>query len=295
MTKNALPTTISPVYPQGTDPETWKTNPPDEGGGGALLSRLSLSGGLPAGSGADSWGFGALSGAAITVENDGTHNYLRGQYPIDSSGDGSGDNYIYGGYTPASEQQDLYLQFYAKMPGVKHGLKFIKFFGRNATGGSNTVANSTFGLDYTGIDMGSFQYIAYGDGTSQVNDTQCGIALYTPNYIDPGRTGSLTRTITPDPKIGTFASTDWGTGWHKFQMRLKQNSGTTAGNETNDGVVELIIDDVLYARAENIFNRHYSNGFIETIGLFGYSRGQASAFEFHIRDGMTVSTGGYVD
>jgi hypothetical protein len=295
MTKNALPTTISPVYPQGTDPETWKTNPPDEGGGGALLSRLSLSGGLPAGSGADSWGFGALSGAAITVENDGTHNYLRGQYPIDSSGDGSGDNYIYGGYTPASEQQDLYLQFYAKMPGVKHGLKFIKFFGRNATGGSNTVANSTFGLDYTGIDMGSFQYIAYGDGTSQVNDTQNGVALYTPNYIDVGRTGPLTRTITPDPKIGTFASTDWGTGWHKFQMRLKQNSGTTAGNETNNGVVELIIDDVLYARAENIFNRHYSNGFIETIGLFGYSRGQSSAFEFHIRDGMTVSTGGYVN
>jgi hypothetical protein len=181
------------------------------------------------------------------------------------------------------------------MPGVKHGLKLIKFFGHNATGGSNTVANATFGLDYTGIDMGSFQYIAYGDGTGQTNDTQNGIALYTPNYIDPGRTGSLARTITPDPKIGTFASSDWGTGWHKFQMRLRQNSGTTALNEQNDGVVELIIDDVLYARGQNIFNRHYTNGFIETIGLFGYSRGQSSAFELHIRDGMTISTGGYVD
>lgn len=78
-------------------------------------------------------------------------------------------------------------------------------------------------------------------------------------------------------------------------MRLRQNSGTTSGNEVNDGVVELIIDDVLYAKGENIFNRHYTNGFIETIGLFGYSRGQSSAFELHIRDGMTISTGGYVD
>lgn len=33
MTKNALPTTISPVYPQGTDPETWKST---EVGGGDI-------------------------------------------------------------------------------------------------------------------------------------------------------------------------------------------------------------------------------------------------------------------
>ena len=35
MTKNALPATISPVYPQGTDPETWKSTEP---AGGTIIA-----------------------------------------------------------------------------------------------------------------------------------------------------------------------------------------------------------------------------------------------------------------
>lgn len=39
MTKNALPTTISPVYPQGTDPETWKSTEP---AGGTIIANPML-------------------------------------------------------------------------------------------------------------------------------------------------------------------------------------------------------------------------------------------------------------
>lgn len=41
MTKNALPATISPVYPQGTDPETWKST---EAGGGSAGTTFTITG-----------------------------------------------------------------------------------------------------------------------------------------------------------------------------------------------------------------------------------------------------------
>ena len=269
--------TYNSLYPTGNKPSS------------TLLSRLDLTAGLPVGSGAGSWGFGAQSGASITVANDGTYNYLRGQYPIDVGGiSGAGDNYIYGGYTPAVLQQELYVTVYARQANsYRHGCKFTKFLGKNTTG----YANTTFGLDYTEIDNGSIQYIAYGDGTGTTNDTQNGMALYTPNYIGIGRAGTLPQTI---QRSGVFSSASWGTGWHKFQIHIKQNSGTSSLNEVNDGLVELYVDGVMKARAINIFNRHWSNEFIESIGFFGYGRGATQAWEIHMRD-ITVSLNGWVD
>jgi hypothetical protein len=258
--------------------------------GAVLLSRLDLSSGtVPNGSGLNSWGFGALSGAAITVANDGTHNYLRGQYPIDISGDQSGDNYIYGGYTPSTLQQELFVTIYAKTPNssLMRGCKFCKIFGAVTNGGSD-YSNTTLGTIY---ETGDLEYAAYGDGTTPQNDTQNGLAYYTPNYIDVGRAGSLTRTF---ERGGAFLASSWGTGWNKFQFRVKLNSGTTSGNEVNDGVVEVYVNGVMKGRAINIFNRHYSNSFFETINFFGYSKGATLPWELHMRD-ITVSTGGWID
>lgn len=265
------------------------------GGGGSgsepiLLSRLNLSGGIPTGSGAGNWGFGAQSGATIVKENDGTHDYIKATYPIDTTEGTAGDNYVYGGYSPETLQQELFITIYARMPGTyRNGMKFCKLFG-GLTNSGNDYANATFTLETYG-DQGSMYYAAYGDGATAQNDSQNGIAFYEPNYIDTGRTGTLTQTF---ERGGVFNSSDWGTGWNKFQLRLKQNSGTSAENEVNDGAIEVYINGIMHGRAINIFNRHWSNAFIETINFFGYSRGATEAFEIHMRD-ITVSTGDWVD
>lgn len=258
-------------------------------GSATLLSRLDLSSGVPNSPGAGGWGFGALGGATIAVANDGGANYLRAVYPIDDSEFQSGANYIYGGYSPVTLQQELYVTIYARMPGpYRNGCKFCKFFGLRD--GEN-YANATFGTSYSSDDRGCLDYIGFADGTSTANDINNAVTLYNSGSDTTGRNGSLTKTIQSST---TFASSEWGSTWHKFQFRLKMNSGTNSGNEVNDGAIEVYIDGVMRARAINIFNRHPSNGFIETINFFGYSKEASAPFEVHMRE-ITVALGGWID
>lgn len=269
--------------------------------GATLLTRLSTAtipiGNATVPSAVNGWTMGYYQGATLSVANDGTYDYLRAQFPIP----GAGQNFFAGGYTPASLQQELFIQFYARMPGVKQGCKFIKLFGDSANSGSE-YANTTFGIEY---GTGNINAVSYGNGVtvggytnsttftrSLANDTQS-VVDYDPSAtwnVDP-RSRDSGSVVTQN---GVFSASSWGTGWHKFQLRAKLNSGTTALNEVNDGAYEVWIDDVLQVKALNMWNRHYLNAFYGTINLFGWSQTGTQAFEVHIRDGMTVSTGGWV-
>lgn len=260
------------------------------GGSGTLVSRLNLSGGLPTNGTPGNWGLFAQGGGAISVANDGTYNYLRGVYP--SSTDFPSDTtFIYGGYNYAAPQRDVWLQFYARMNAPRHGLKFIKLFGVNNT----DYANATYQLDYNGEDNGAMVGVLFGDGTLTTNDAQNTLDFTGDPWQSCGR--GIAAGGSQTVKGTNWNPTDWGTGWHKFQLRFTHNTGTTSGNEVNDGQIEVRIDDVLYGKATNIFTRNPINGFFEQVGLFNWSQNRPSgnSFEIHIRDGMTVSTGGWVD
>lgn len=271
------------------DLESNPIEPPDPGDA-ILLSRLDLSGGVPTGDGPGLWGFGFLTDANLTVVNDGTNTYLRGQYPVDSGGsEGSGAPYIYGGYALPELHQEVYVTIYARMPGpYRQGCKFCKFFGQRL---GSDYANTTFATDYSGTDLGSRQYIAWGDGTFDQNDDGNGVGLDEAYPINTGRNGSLTKIIEHG---GAFDSTEWGSGWHKWQIRARFNSGTTSGNEINDGAYEEHIDGVLRAKAINVFSRNPINHFYDSVQFFGYARGATSPWELHIRD-ITVSLNGWID
>lgn len=201
---------------------------------------------------------------------------------------GVNDTTVYATKNISSENlSDIYIQFRAKMPASKHGIKFCKIFGQN----SNGYANFTFGLDYTGLDNGGFLGVSYGDGTTTSNDTQCVI------FFDSTRVSYVGRAPSPvilRPMDADFASTDWGTDWHTFKFRIKFNSGTTAVDEVADGAVYVEIDGNVYLNATGLFNRHYSNGPIDRVGIWNATQGGVpSNFELWYDD-FKISTGGFV-
>lgn len=163
----------------------------------------------------------------------------------------------------------VYIRFRAKMPQYKHGLKFVKVFGQNESGG---YANTTFGLDYTGVESGtgSMYCASFGDGTGLANDTASIISFSGAGY--PGRAAGLPGYAVSTPQNRNFAASDWGTGWHLFEFYVKFNSGTTAANEKNDGAVQVKIDGKVYVDAKGLFNRHYSNKPLDRIEILGWSQ-----------------------
>lgn len=233
------------------------------------------------------WGFGATEGGVLTLANDGVDNYLKAEYPIPTGG-----GYFWGGYTPPTLQQDIYIQLWARMPGVKYGLKFVKLFGKRTGVGGNNYANSTFGLDYTGINFGSMYTTSFGDGTDIANDTASIISFDGTNKDLVGRSFSNATINTPQNHL--WSSANWGTSWHKFNLHARLNSGTTSLNEVADGAYEVYIDDVPYVIASGLFNKHPSNLFYESVSLFGWSQGGTDAFEIDIKK-VTISTGGWVN
>lgn len=238
------------------------------------------------------WATGAQSGASIGVSTDtsktydGSNGSLKATYP---ASDDEGTVYAWS-VIDASEfaTRELYIEFWAKMPGVKHGLKFLKIFGE--TGPSGEAANTTFGLDYTGVDMGSLYQVSFGDGTTAYNDTQNVINLdgSYPDWI--GRSYGTASVSTP--QNSAWASSNWGTDWHHFRFHVKFNSGTSAATEVADGEYYVEIDGVTYVDATGLLNRHYSNGPIERVELLGYSRGAAAPFEIWY-DNVVVTTDGF--
>lgn len=185
--------------------------------------------------------------------------------------------------------KELYIKFDAKMPNAKHGLKFCKIFGRSGSG----CANTTFALDYTNQDNGAMRYVGFGDGSGITNDTA---AL---QYLNGGtsllgRSSGLATVVSGGQM---FDSSDWGTGWHTFRLKIKFNDGTTAENEVNNGEILVNIDGVDYVHTTGLFNRHYSNGDIGYISFGDWTQAPfagSPAFDIHF-DNIFISRHGFYE
>lgn len=235
----------------------------------------------------DGWSFGAQEGGKVSISTDSSQNFalsggaLKGSYPSPSGG----GMYVWGGFDVAKyNTSEVYIDFWAKMPGIKQGLKFVKVFGQGSNG---NYANTTFGLDYY---SGSMTQVSFGDGKSSGNDTQNVINLdgTYPDWI--GRSYGTATVLTPQKKA--WAASNWGNAWHHFKLHVKYNSGTTAANEVADGAFYVEIDGKVYVDAKNIFNRHYSNGKIQKVSFFDWSQSGTSPFEIWY-DNVRITTGGF--
>ncbi len=243
---------------------------------------------VPQLSGLSGWQFGGQSGGSVDVVTDlaatlrGSAGSLRGRYPT-----ATGGTYAWGSYNiSAAKTRDVYIEFWAKMPGAKQGLKFLKIFGGNSSG----YANTTFALDYAGGDKGAMTQVSFGDGKSASNDTANVINFDGSNPDWVGRSYGTAKVSTPQKS--RWASSNWGTGWHRFRIHCKFNSGTTAQNEVADGEYYVEIDNKVYVDAKGLFNRHYSNDPIDRIELFGWAQSGSQPFEIWYDD-VRITTGGF--
>lgn len=236
------------------------------------------------------WAIGAQAGGSVSVSTDTSANYagssgsLKGSYPV-----ASGGVYVWAAYDLSSlGLRDLYIEFRAKMPAAKQGLKFLKIFGQDVGG---AYANTTFGLDYTGVDPGAMYQVSFGDGSSTGNDTANVINFdgEYPEWI--GRSFGTADVKTPENQM--WASANWGTEWHHFRIRAKFNSGESAANEVADGAYYVEIDGKVYVNATGLFNRHWSNGPIDRVELFGWAQNGSEPFELWYDD-VRLSTGGFL-
>jgi|GEM_PF-2349764 len=231
---------------------------------------------------------GTQSGAIASIEN--------GAYKIAYPQATDGAQYSWLNYNPPANTKQLFISFKVKIPGNKGGLKFLKIFGQHGT--ADAYSNTTFGLDYTGIDdgVGSLYAISFGDGTDAQNDSQNVILLggdY-PSWI--GRSYGSATVKTPMKK--SFRAADWGTDWHTFKIMVKFNDGTTSSNEIANGAYYLEIDGNVYVDATGLFNRSYASGSIDHIEFSGWAQGSKNipnpAFDIYYDD-IVVSSGGFID
>lgn len=231
------------------------------------------------------WNIGSQLGGKVTkLTHKNTNDTLRGEYPK-----AQGGTYVWVvKKLDHLNTNEIYIEFWAKMPGSKQGLKFLKIFGSNDSGYSNT----TMATDYTGVDHGSIFALAFGDGSTPGNDTSQLIKF---DGSDPRWIGrSYGSAIIKTPQMKRFASTDWGTDWHYFKFHVKYNSGNSAANEVADGEYYVEIDGKVYVDAKGLFNRHYSNLPIDRISLYDWAQSGTSAFDLWYRD-VTISTSGFSD
>lgn len=241
---------------------------------------------------APGWVFGAQRGGAISVQptaspisNSSTVYALEGSYPAP----GAGGQFIWADYKlPTSATEDIYIEFWAKMPGVKEGCKFLKIFGQRLT--PTNYADTTIFTDYTGVDYGAVRQIGFGDGTHLINDSQNVVMINGTNPTWIGR--SFGNAVVQTPQMSNFASSDWGTGWHHFRIHVKFNTGTTAQNEVPDGEFYIEIDGKVYVNATGLFNRNPSNGPIDHIEFFGWAQTESQPFQVWYDD-IRISTGGF--
>ncbi len=239
------------------------------------------------------WGFGAQQGGQVSISADTSLNHngskgsIRGVYPKP----GTGGVYIWGGLDIAAlNLRDIYIEFYAKMPNAKYGVKFLKVFGQRVSGAGEHYANTTFLLDYTGVDYAGMWGFGFGDGTTVGNDAQNVVKFNGENRDWIGRSQGVAIINTPQGKF--WPSSAWGSEWHHFRFHLKFNSGTTKENEVPDGAVYVEIDGKVYADVKNIFNRHYLNKPIQNISIFDWSQGGSVPFELWYDD-IKITTGGF--
>jgi len=209
---------------------------------------------------------------------------LKAVYPVSSGGG------IFGwasfDMTPY-KSYEVYVEFSAKMPKEKQGLKFLKIFGG---------ANTTFGLDYTGVSSGkgTLHQVSFGDGTTVNNDTQNVInfdGTY-PSWI--GR--SYGKAVIKTPEKKGFTAEEWGDEWHHFRFKVKFNSATKNSDNTyteiNDGEYYVEIDGKVYVDATGLLNRHPSNGPITKVALLDWAQNVDKSFEIYY-DNLKITTGGF--
>lgn len=282
MTVQLAPTTYT-MYDQGNG--TWKTSPLPTGG--TLIGRAdwSLHALTPTSIlTGTSWSTWTTVNATQSVVS----NAVQMNYPNSVANEGTSANVAFYITDQAIIVDDVYIQFEARMPNLKGGLKFLKLFGRN----DGTYANATLAADYAGYEIGGFPYIGFGDGATTTNDTQN--LIWTKNQTQNALGARNSGATIVTPQANWFTGADWGTGWHTFKFRMKYNSGTTAGNEVADGIFYLEIDGNVYVNATNIFNRHYSNPrAFDNIGLGGWSQSINFAWDVWFRN-VKISTGGWV-
>jgi hypothetical protein len=239
------------------------------------------------------WSLGSQAGGSLSISTNTSLNYngesgsLVGSYP--SSPSSGGAVYVWGAYSVAAlKTEDLYIDFWAKMPGAKQGLKFLKIFGGSSTSGN--YANTTFALDYTGGDPGSMYQVSFGDGSTVGNDTANVINFDGSNLNWIGRSYGKANVQTPMKK--SFSSANWGTNWHHFRIHVKFNSGTSSSTEVNDGAYYVEIDGNVYVNATGLYNRNYTNLPIDRVELFGWSQNASSSFQVWYDD-VRITTGGF--
>lgn len=238
------------------------------------------------------WYFGAQDGGTIQVVKDGSHDNsggsLKATYPKPV-----GAMYVWAGCTISQlNTRDIYVQFWAKMPASKQGLKFFKVFGQS---GVNSYANTTLAMVSDSTMRGSLSQVSFGDGTVAQNDTQNTINLDGTYPAWVGRAyGASNFSVSVPQKKAWLGTSLWKDTWHFFRVHIKFNSGETKATEVNDGEYFLEIDGTVYADAKGLFNRHYSNLPIRDVAFFDWSQGGDSAFEVWFDD-IVISTGGFYD
>ena len=222
---------------------------------------------------------GVLNGGTI----DFSQGFVRGTYPAGVDGNSVWTNIPLGEFNT----REIFVEFKARFPTpVRHGLKFLKVFGKNNQPGG--YANTTFGLDYS-VAGGSITAVSFGGGSVPENDTANVIKLNgdNPDWIGRSYGGALVNI----PQYSNF--TEWGTDWHRFRIHCKFNSGDSAENEVADGAYYLEIDGKVYVDAVGLFNRHWSNGDIGSVQIFGWSQTNVPNFTVDYDD-LVVSRHGFV-
>lgn len=239
------------------------------------------------------WSFGAQNGGSVGVVSTpgptgAMVDALEGSYPEPALTAGS--NFVWANYSLANlNTEDVYIDFWAKMPGPQEGFKFVKIFGQRPP--LLGYADTTFAANYTGGDYGAIYQVSFGDGTTLINDSQNAINLDGENLAWMGR--SYGTAVVQTPQMSAFSSADWGTGWHHFLIHVKFNSGTTAQNQTPNGEVFLEIDGKVYVNATGLYNRNPANAPIDFIQFFGWAQKDPQPFQVYYDD-IRISTGGFV-
>lgn len=240
------------------------------------------------------WSFGNDAEGAISVvstpppvSSETSAYALEGTYPASPP---SGGEYVSAYYNILSQltTEDIYIEFWAKMPGATGGFKFVKIFGQRLT--PTNYADTTFPTDYTGADSGALLGGYFGDGTSITNDCQNVIFYSGINPTSIGRSYGIASVQTP--QMTDFPSSSWGAGWHHFRIHVKFDTGTTSANEVPNGEMYFEVDGKAYLDVTGLYNRNPSNGPIQSVEFFGWAQNDATPFQI-LYDDIRITTGGF--
>ena len=186
---------------------------------------------------------------------------------------------------------EVYVQFWARRDGsIASNSKFLKIYGKST---GTDYSNATFSNLYTASDLTT---VLYSDGTGLQNDNNQSLSYDSGYEANSGRYPSVQPPLTRSfVHIGKFTAAEWGNGtvWHKFQIRIKQNTGTSSADEINDGVFEVWIDNVLRCAGYNIMNKNPINQKYQYIE-FGSLMQDNLGFDYDFKN-ITISKNGWID